>query len=284
MRGSPSSLAVLEAAPGDDRSINLFAAARFLAVQLSPLLLFWTGVRLIDLLVGAVLYVVRMLAVTVVLHRYFSHRSFAVGRATQLGLAILGCTAAQKGPLWWASVHAQHHAHTDTPNDVHSPLLGFWWSYTGWFLSRRYDQPSPRPVRSFAHYPELLWLDRHWYVPFVVLCVGALGLGGPRLLLGGVMLSTALLHQVILLFNIAAHSPGERTFETRDHSRNSRFWAWITCGEGWHNNHHHAPGSARFGQGADQPDLGHWVIRLLARLGLASKVRVVPGWDPCSPT
>ena len=36
-------------------------------------------------------------------------------------MAAAGCTALQKGPLWWAVHHRHHHAHSDTEGDVHSP-------------------------------------------------------------------------------------------------------------------------------------------------------------------
>ena len=113
---------------------------------------------------AAALYVVRMFAITAGYHRYFAHRAYKTGRVFQFVLAFLGGMSAQKGALWWAAHHRDHHRFSDTEQDVHSPIQrGFWWSHVGWFLSTRYDRTElENASRTSPAYPELRWLDR-WH-------------------------------------------------------------------------------------------------------------------------
>jgi hypothetical protein len=119
---------------------------------------------------GAVLclasYYLRMFAITAGFHRYFSHRAYRLARVPQFLLAFVGQTAAQKGVLWWASNHRHHHKYSDRPEDIHSPIQrGFWWSHIGWILSPDYVATDLSRVPDLAKYPELVWLDRHEYLP-----------------------------------------------------------------------------------------------------------------------
>jgi stearoyl-CoA desaturase (delta-9 desaturase) len=50
----------------------------------------------------------------------------------------------------------------------------------------------------------------------------------------------------------------------------------LTFGEGWHNNHHHFPGSARQGFYWWEIDLTWYGLKLLAALGLIWDLRPVP--------
>ena len=112
------------------------------------------------------LYFVRMVAITGGYHRYFSHRSYRLGRVPQFVLAFVGTTAAQKGPLWWAAHHRAHHKYSDTERDIHSPIRGFWWSHVGWILCDKYNKTDTDAIKDFTKYPELVWLDKHdWVAP-----------------------------------------------------------------------------------------------------------------------
>ncbi len=124
-------------------------------------------------LLVAASYGLRMFAITAGYHRYFSHRSYRTGRLFQTVLAVLGATATQKGPLWWAAHHRDHHRYSDGPHDIHSPLQrGFLWSHVGWILAPRHDRTKLENVRDLARYPELRWLDRWYLVPPVAFATG----------------------------------------------------------------------------------------------------------------
>ena len=114
------------------------SAIPFFAVHLAPLGALFVTVTWEDWALCAFLYVARMFCITAGYHRYFSHRSYKMGRVPQFLMAFGGTTAVQKGPLWWASHHRIHHRFTDLDGDVHSPRDGIWWSHVGWILSTRY--------------------------------------------------------------------------------------------------------------------------------------------------
>ena len=100
----------------------------------------WISVSWRALVLCAGMYYVRMFGLAVGYHRYFAHRTFRTSRVGQFLLALLASTAAQKGPLWWAGHHRNHHRHSDTELDVHSPSQrGFWWAHVGWIFCQKYD-------------------------------------------------------------------------------------------------------------------------------------------------
>ncbi len=226
---------------------------------------------------AAALYAVRMFAVTAGYHRYFSHRSYRTSRAFQLLLAFLGGTAAQRGALWWAAHHRDHHRHSDQPEDVHSPLQrGFWWSHVGWVLSRRHHQTKLDRVRDLAKYPELRWLDRHDLVPPAALALGLFLWGGLPALLWGFFVSTVLLWHGTFVINSLAHLIGRPRYQTGDGSRNSLVLALVTLGEGWHNNHHFYSASARQGFFWWEVDVSYYLLRGLAALRVVRDLRRPP--------
>jgi stearoyl-CoA desaturase (delta-9 desaturase) len=223
------------------------------------------------------LYAVRMFGVTAGYHRYFSHRAYRTSRAFQLLLAVLGASAVQKGPLWWAAHHRAHHRHSDGPEDVHSPLeRGFWWSHVGWILARRYDATNLALVKDLARFPELRWLDR-WHLVVPLALAGILFVaGGLPALLWGFFVSTVLLWHGTFAINSLAHVFGRRRYETGDGSRNSLALALVTFGEGWHNNHHFYPSSANQGFFWWELDASYYALRLLAALRVVRDLRVPP--------
>ncbi len=189
------------------------------------------------------LYLIRMFGVTAGYHRYFSHRSYRLGRIPQFLMACLAQASGQKGVLWWAAHHRNHHRTSDTPLDIHSPVqASFWWSHVGWILSNRHDRTNLARVRDLARYPELRWLDRHHGVPALTLALGAAAWGGPAGLAWWA-LSTVVLYHATFSINSLAHLWGTRRFATPDRSRNNALLALLTLGEGWHNNHHAFPGA-----------------------------------------
>jgi stearoyl-CoA desaturase (delta-9 desaturase) len=219
---------------------------------------------------------VRGFVTTVGYHRYFSHRSFKTSRAGQFILAGMCCANMQRGPLWWAAIHRHHHRHSDTPADAHSPVKGgFLWAYAGWMFATL-EEPDWNSVRDLTRYPELVWLERFWLVPGLLLatvCYLVAGWGGVCLAFCASALVT--LHSASIV-NSLGHLIGSRRYETSDRSRNSLVLALLTLGDGWHNNHHHYPHSAQAGFFPNEPDSSFRVILLLERLGLVWGVRRVP--------
>jgi stearoyl-CoA desaturase (delta-9 desaturase) len=207
-------------------------------------------------------------------HRYFSHHAFRTSRALQFVLAWLGCAAMQNGPLWWASGHRRHHRFSDRPGDPHSPVLGgLWHAHLGWVMSGDNDHPDLANVREFARFAELRFLDRFKWLPTFAtgaVCAFALGLPG---LVWGLGVATTLAFHAPLFVNSACHRWGRRRFATKDASRNNALLGVVVLGEGWHNNHHHDPSSARHGFAWWEIDVTYYVIWCLAKLGLVWGVR-----------
>lgn len=272
--------------------IDWLRAVPFVALHLACLGIFWVGISPVALIVAATLYVLRMFALTGFYHRYFAHRTFRTSRTVQCVFAVIGAACAQRGPLWWAAHHRNHHRHADTPLDLHSPRIhGFWWSHMGWFLAQRAFRTDCARVADLARYPELRWLDRYDTLVPVMLAVmlyalGALlqhttpslGTSGGQMLIWGFFVSTVVLFHATVTINSLAHRFGTRRFETRDDSRNNLWLALLTFGEGWHNNHHFFPGSVRQGLRWWEIDLTYYVLRLMAIFGLVHDLKAFPTW------
>jgi len=246
----------------------------------------FVGVSPAALWTAATLYALRMFAITGFYHRYFSHRAFRTSRALQFGFALLGAASVQRGPLWWAAHHRHHHRHADTERDVHSPRHGFWRSHVGWFLTARNFATDHDAVKDLGRYPELRWLDRYDIAVPVALAAALAAFGawlGPaygtsamQMLVWGFFVSTVVLFHVTVTINSFAHRFGRRRFATRDDSRNNWLLALLTFGEGWHNNHHHYPGSARQGFAWWELDLTWYLLRAMAALGLVWDLKAMP--------
>ena len=260
-------------APRLDRRVNTWLAVRFGLLHVAALAVFF--VPFTPALLGwlAVSYIVRMFGVTAGYHRYFSHRSYKLGRIAQFAMAVLAQTSGQKGVLWWAAHHRDHHRHADLPEDVHSPRHGWWWSHVGWILSTERDHYDAERVADFGRYPELRWLDRHHWVPLAGFGLAVLALGGVAAFAWGFLLATVALYHATFAINSVAHIWGTRPFATADDSRNNLLLALITLGEGWHNNHHHCRSSCRQGVEWWQLDATYLILRALAVVGIARDLR-----------
>ena len=226
---------------------------------------------------AAVLYVVRMIALSAGYHRYFAHRSYKTSRPFQLVLAFIGGTCTQRGALWWAANHRHHHAHSDREADVHSPVQrGFFWSHLGWILSKRFERSRHERIRDFAAFPELRWLDQHHFVPSLALAFALWALGGWPAVVWGSFLSSVVLWHCTFCINSVAHRFGSRRYATADESRNNPLLALVTMGEGWHNNHHHCRWSAALGFYWWELDCTYYALRALAAVGLIWDLRTPP--------
>jgi stearoyl-CoA desaturase (delta-9 desaturase) len=262
----------------------------FIGMHLACLAIFAVGVSTTAALVAGFMYVIRMFAITGFYHRYFSHRSFKTSRAGQFVFALLGASAVQRGPIWWAAHHRHHHAFSDQEPDVHSPVQrGFLWSHMGWFLSRRHFEPDLSRVRDLLRFPELKLLDRFDILVPVALAVGLFALGAAlehfapglgtdrwQMLVWGFFVSTVITYHATYTINSLCHRFGKRRYETNDDSRNNLWLALLTFGEGWHNNHHHYPVSTRQGFYWWEIDLTYYGLRLLALLGIVWDLKPVP--------
>jgi len=249
----------------------------FILMHLACLAVFLTGADVLALSLCGICYLLQMVGITAGYHRYFAHRSYKTSRAFQFVLAWLGCSAAQRGPLWWTAQHRNHHRTSDTPEDLHSPVAYcFWWSHIGWVLSPEPYSGERETVRDFSCYPELRWLDRYDWTPPIVLAVLCFLIGGWSGLVWGFVVSSVLSHHATFTVNSICHLWGRQRYDTGDASRNNLFVALITFGEGWHNNHHHYQSSANQGFRWWEIDISYYLIRLLGAVGLVWDIRRPP--------
>ena len=217
-----------------------------------------------------------MFSITAGYHRYFAHRSYRLARFPQFLLALVGTSAAQKGPLWWAAKHRDHHKYADTDRDPHSPQKGFWWSHMGWVLSGKHSRADQDDIKDFAKFAELRWLDKYdWVAPWGLGVISFLIAGWSGLVVG-FFGSTLLLWHSTFSVNSIAHVWGSRRYGTSDTSRNNPLIAFLTMGEGWHNNHHHYPACARQGFFWYEVDVTYLVLRFFSLFGLVRDMRQPP--------
>ena len=271
------------------REIDWLRATPFAAIHVGCLFALETGISAVAIAFALFLYAARMFFITAFYHRYFSHRSFKVARVTQFLMAVLGCTCGQRGPVWWAGHHRKHHMSSDGLNDPHSPKIrGFWFSHTLWFLTRgTFVTPSHR-VRDWLYFPELRILEKAEWLPFILLGAACYGLGevlaahaptldtsGAQMFVVGFLWSTVLLYHATYSTNSIAHQYGSRRFVTNDGSRNNAWVALFTLGEGWHNNHHRFPASAKQGLMRWELDPTWWGLRALASIGIVRDLKTV---------
>jgi len=222
-------------------------------------------------------YYLRMFAITAGFHRYFSHRAYRLSRVPQFLLAFLGQTSAQRGVLWWAATHRHHHQFSDQPEDAHSPVQrGFFFSHIGWILSDERLHTDERRIPDLLKYPELRWLNRNEYLPTLFYAVAIYFAFSWTGLFYGYFLSTVLLWHGTFSINSVMHLFGRRVFQTTDDSRNSFLFALVTMGEGWHNNHHFAPGSAAQGFRWWQVDASYYILWLGEKVGLVRELKRAP--------
>ena len=240
-----------------------------------------------NLIVAVVLYVFAInCGIGMGYHRLLVHRGYRVPKAVEYFLAVCGTLALEGGPISWVATHRVHHQHSDFEGDPHTPQEGTWWSHMGWIISGRALHSETALLGRYA--PDLVrdrfhkWLSRFHWLPLTVVGIGlAIGgtlAGGWRLglsmVLWGIFLRVVLGLHATWLVNSATHLYGKRRFETRDDSRNSWWVALLTGGEGWHNNHHAHPVSARHGLAWYEFDPNYYGIWLLSKVGLAKKIRL----------
>jgi fatty-acid desaturase len=231
------------------------------------------------LLTAAVLYWVGVgLGISMGYHRLHTHRSYKLPVALEYFLAVCGTMTLQGGPIFWVATHRIHHQFSDRPGDPHSPREGAWWAHIGWLLVGESKHNNSKLMAKYA--PDLakdrfyvLLNDYHW-VPLFVLAVFLFALGGVPLVLLGIFVQLAFGLHATWAVNSATHMWGGRRFATKDDSRNNWWVALLSFGEGWHNNHHAHPTSARHGLAWYEFDISWISIQVLRFLGVAKSIRV----------
>ena len=261
-----------------DHRVPWMKASPFVAIHLGAVAaVVYLGWSWKGALLALALYYVRMFGVTGAYHRYFSHRTFKTSRAFQLVLAVLAMTSFQKGVLWWAAHHRVHHKHSDQAGDLHSMKRdGFWWSHMGWIMAKGYEETDMNRVRDLAKYPELVWLNKFWWVPPVAYSALCYALGGTFALVWGVGVSTVFLWHGTFCINSLSHWMGRVRYRTTDESKNSAILAVITMGEGWHNNHHYYQRATNQGFYWWEFDPTFYVLKMLSWVGLVWHLHVPP--------
>jgi fatty-acid desaturase len=275
--------------------ITAIAMAIFHVGAIAALFFFsWT-----NLAVAAVMYFFAInVGIGMCYHRLLTHRGYKTSKWMEYFLTICGTMALEGGPIFWVATHRVHHQNSDQEGDPHTPHDGTWWAHAGWIVSGRalhsetalLGRYAPDLTRDRAH----VWLSKYHWLPltiagFLQIALGATLAGPGHRLVGALgMVLWGTFHRVTLglhatwLVNSATHLWGKRRFETRDDSRNSFWVAMLTGGEGWHNNHHAHPVSARHGLTWYEFDINYYGIWLLSKLGLAEKVQIAK-FDPANP-
>lgn len=252
----------------------------FWIVQASAFLIFFVPFTWGLVALWAVSHFLRAIGLTLAYHRYFAHRAFQMNRVARFAWTWIAASAMQKGPLWWAGHHVNHHRYADRDGDPHSPMVsGFYYAHIGWFLNDakhdRLERTNP-VVRDFSKAPEIAFIDRYFALPPLVLAAVLFLTGGMPWLIWGFCLPTMTLAHATFAINTVNHLWGTRRFDTIDESRNNAFTAFFAVGEGWHNNHHRYQRSARNGFYWWEFDPTWYVIRAMAAVGLAWDIQAVP--------
>jgi stearoyl-CoA desaturase (delta-9 desaturase) len=228
----------------------------------------WTNV-----LVAAFLYWVAVgLGISMGYHRLHTHRGFRTYRWFEYVLAVCGTLTLEGGPIFWVATHRLHHQHSDQPEDPHTPRVSGFWAHLGWIIfgeaSHNNTARMSRYAPDLAKDPFYRWLTTYHWVPLTVLGFALLAIGGWGMVNWGIFLRVVVGLHSTWLINSATHMWGSRRFATDDDSRNTWWVALFTFGEGWHNNHHAHPTSARHGLAWYEFDWTWLSLRLLETLGL----------------
>lgn len=252
-----------------------------------------------NLAVAAVMYFFAInVGIGMAYHRLLTHRGYKTPKWVEYFLTTCGTLALEGGPIFWVATHRVHHQNSDHEGDPHTPHDGTWWSHAGWIISGRALHSETALLGRYA--PDLtrdpvhVWLSKFHWLPltiagFLQLALGAaLASPGHRIVaalgmvLWGTFLRVTLGLHATWLVNSATHLWGKRRFDTHDDSRNNWWVAILTGGEGWHNNHHAHPVSARHGLAWYEFDVNYYGIWLLEKIGLAQKVQIAK-FDPADP-
>ena len=258
------------------RKFKFFRVFLYISISATALFVFTVTFTWEGLLVCIGSYYLRMFGITAGFHRYFSHRAFKASRVFQFILAWIGSMAMQSGVLWWASHHRDHHRYSDQEKDLHSPRQGFLHSHLLWFLKGDVDGYDPKKIKDFVKYPELVWIDKYFWLPPLTYSIALFLIGGWSWLVWGYAVSTFLLGHGTSFINSLCHIFGKQRFESGDDSKNNLWLALLTMGEGWHNNHHYYQHSANMGFFWYEIDFSYYILKFLSFFGIVWDLRKPP--------
>ncbi len=212
-------------------------------------------------------------------HRLHTHRGYKVPRWLEYTLAVFGTMTLEGGPIFWVATHRIHHQKSDQPGDPHSPRDGAWWSHVGWIILGESNHAATEKMARYApdlgRDPFYRWLNTYHYLPLIALAGILYAIGGLPMVMWGIFVRVTLGLHATWAVNSATHMWGSKRFATRDDSRNNVWVALASFGEGWHNNHHAHPVSARHGLAWYELDITWLEICLLQKLGLIKNVKTV---------
>jgi len=261
-------------------SVRLIVASFVIAIHtlalaaLWPVLFHWSSLAVMALLV----YITGGVGIALGFHRTLTHRSIRLWKPVEYLASICGCLALQGSPVEWVATHRAHHAHTDKEGDPHDIHRGFSWSHFFWMVLPNRNLLSAAMKRRYAadlwEQPFYRFLDRYHVGFTVVLALALYAAGGLSFVVWGIFVRLVVVYQLTWLVNSAAHTIGYRTFRTDDRSTNCWWVALLGWGEGWHNNHHAFPFSARHGLRWFEFDATWLTIAALRALRIASEVRL----------
>ena len=242
-----------------------------LGASLAPFFFSWGAV-----MVCALLYYLTMaFGITLGYHRLLSHRSFRAPKWLEYGLATLGALAMQGGPIEWVGDHRNHHIHSDQDGDPHAASKGFWWSHILWLFEPRASMDELRKRTGDLNADPYLEFLESYYVPLqIALGILLYAIGGLGFVVYGVFLRLTLTYHATWLINSVSHKFGYVSYRTNDTSRNCWWATLLTFGEGWHNNHHAFPHSARHGLRWWEMDVTWMTIRALNALGIVDDIKM----------
>ena len=209
-------------------------------------------------------------------HRLLTHRGFKTPQWLEYTLTFFGTMALQSGAISWVTTHRLHHAFTETDKDPHSPLKGLYWAHIGWIFQGTAQNQTEATMKRYS--PDLMkdpvhrFMNKYYWASSILVAVLLLAVGGWTMVIWGVFLRIVFGWHSTWLVNSATHTWGTRRFDSRDTSTNNGLIAALTFGEGWHNNHHTYPRSARHGLTWKEVDFNWIQIKTLEKLGLATEV------------
>jgi len=223
------------------------------------------------------MYVAGSFGVGMGYHRLLTHRGYKTHKWLEYVLTTCGTLALEGGPFFWVATHRVHHQNTDVEGDPHSPRDGGFWAHMGWIITGRAMHNHSDSLLPYI--PDLrkdkfhTFISKWHWVPITLSGFILLALGGWKWVMWGVFLRTVLGLHSTWLVNSATHMWGRQRFLTGDTSKNSFWVALLTYGEGWHNNHHAHPQSARHGLTWYEIDMNWYAITILRALGLVWDVK-----------
>jgi stearoyl-CoA desaturase (delta-9 desaturase) len=247
---------------------TLFFLAVHVAAFAAPFYFTWSAFVLmlgLNLIIGT-------LGTSLGYHRLLSHGSFTAPRWFERTLVTIGMLALQGAPISWSGMHRRHHQTSDTLDDPHSSARGFWWSHMGWAFWLTQNDYKGYALERVQQDGLYRFYDRHFILPNVALGLVLFAIGGWPWIFWGVFARIVVMWHSTFLVNSATHKWGYRNYDTKDNSRNTWWVAILTYGEGWHNNHHAHPKSAKFSRRFWEVDISWYVLRLFRLLRIAKNV------------